>query len=362
MAAMPNLTAAEKQARLRRYQALLAPGTPLREGLERILHGRTGALVVLGSNRKVERISTGGFALDVQFTPTALRELAKMDGGLILSSDFERILAAGVHFVPDGDLPTVETGTRHRTADRIAQQTGMPVVTVSASMSTIALFLDGQRHQIERSEQILSRANQALATLTRYRQRLSEATRALSVVEVQDQVTVKEVAVVAQRLEMIRRLDLELRAYVAALGVDGRLLEMQLYELMLGVDDLATLLDLDYRPADADEMTFRITALHDLGSTELLDVTMVARTMGFGDQYHLETRLVPRGHRQIAALPRIPPVLARRLVDHFGTLQDLFMATTANLLAVDGIGEQRARLLRDGLARLAEATYNDRLD
>lgn len=362
MTGMPNLTPAEKQARLRRYQALLAPGTPLREGLERILHGRTGALVVLGSNRAVRKVSTGGFDLDVQFTPTALRELAKMDGGIVLSSDFERILAAGVHFVPDGDVPTVETGTRHRTADRIAQQTGMPVVTVSASMSTIALFLDGQRHLIERSEQILSRANQALATLTRYRQRLAESARALSVVEVQDQVTVRDVALVAQRLEMIRRLDLELRAYVAALGVDGRLLEMQLYELMLGVDDLGTLLELDYRPDDAAEMGFRITALADLGSTELLDAGMVARTMGFGEGYHLETRLVPRGHRQVAAMPRIPAGLARRLVEHFGTLQALFGARTADLMEVEGIGEQRARTLREGLVRLAESTYSDRLD
>ncbi|SJN17843.1 DNA integrity scanning diadenylate cyclase DisA [Luteococcus japonicus] len=356
------LSPAEIQARPRRYQALLAPGTPLREGLERILHGRTGALVVLGSNRKVDRVSTGGFALDVQFTPTALRELAKMDGGIILSSDFERILAAGVHFVPDGSIPTVETGTRHRTADRIAQQTGMPVVTVSASMSTIALFLDGQRHPIETSEAILSRANQALATLTRYRERLSGTTRSLSTLEVHDQVSLKDVALVAQRIEMIRRLDRELRAYVAALGVDGRLLEMQLYELTLGVDDLATLLELDYRPEEQEEMTFRVGALEHLDSTELLDPHVVARQMGFGEGMHLETRLEPRGHRQVAQLTRIPGSLGRRLVDHFGTLQALFGASTVDLLEVEGFGEGRARLVREGLARLAEAAFSERLD
>ncbi|MGO4957992.1 DNA integrity scanning diadenylate cyclase DisA [Luteococcus sp. Sow4_B9] len=352
----------DAQARTRRFQALLAPGTPLREGLERIQHGRTGALVVLGNSPRVEQISTGGFALDVQYTPTALRELAKMDGGIVVSSDFERILAAGVHFVPDGNLPTVETGTRHRTADRISRQTGMPVVTVSASMSTIALFMDGQRHAIETSERILSRANQALATLTRYRERLLETTRTLSALEVHDQVTVKDVALVAQRVEMIRRLDREMRVYVAALGVDGRLLEMQLHELTHGVDDLATLLELDYSPEGELERGFRVGALESLTSGELLEPHTVATTMGFTDEMHLETHLEPRGHRQIAQLDRIPSSLGRRLVEHFGNLQNLFSARTADLLAVDGVGEGRARLVRDGLARLAESAYNDRLD
>lgn len=359
---MPDLPPAETQARIRRYQALLAPGTPLREGLERILHGRTGALVVLGSNKKVEKVSTGGFQLDVQFTPTALRELAKMDGGIIVSSDFERILAAGVHFVPDGDIPTVETGTRHRTADRVAQQTGVPVVTVSASMSTIALFLDATRLQVEQSEQILSRANQALATMTRYRERLTENTRLLSTLEVHDQVSVKDVSVVAQRIEMIRRLESELRAYVASLGVDGRLLQMQLFELTQGVDDLATLLELDYRPEEIEESTFRVGALEDLTSTELLEAHVVARTMGFTDDYHLETRISPRGHRQVAQLARIPNMLGRRLVEHFGSLQALFAAKTRDLMEVEGIGEGRARLVREGLVRVAESAYSDRLD
>lgn len=352
---------ADHSATLRRYQALLAPGTPIREGLERIVHGRTGALVVLGSTKKVEKLSTGGFALDVQFTPTALRELSKMDGGIVLSSDFERIIAAGVHFVPDGDIGTVETGTRHRTADRVAQQTGLAVVTVSASMSVISLFLDGQRHTIERSEQILSRANQALATLQRYRERLVETSRNLSMLEVHDQVTVRDVALVAQRLEMMRRLDIEMRAYVAALGVDGRLLELQLHELTLGTDDLTTALELDYRPDETDQLEFRVAALSSLDNSDLLDLTSVARTMGFDGSTHLETRLSPRGYRQMAQLTRVPPGVGRRIVEHFGSLQALFGARTADLQEVEGVGETRARMVREGLARLAEQVYSEQL-
>ena len=172
------------EERYRRYRALLAPGTPLREGLERIRAGRTGALVVLGRNPVVDQISTGGFTVNTDFTPTALRELAKMDGGIVVDDQLSIIISAGVHFTPSAELPTIETGTRHRTADRIALQANIPVVTVSQAMSSIALFMAGLRYAIESSEQILVRAEQAVATLSRYRERLESSTAQLSALEI----------------------------------------------------------------------------------------------------------------------------------------------------------------------------------
>ena len=240
-----------RRRRLLDYLAMMAPGTPLRDGFERILRGRTGALVVLGQNRVIGEISTGGFALDTPFTPTALRELAKMDGAIIVDLETDRIVRAGVQLMPQATIATVETGTRHRTADRVARQSGLPVVSISASMSTIALYLDESRHLLEHSDQILSRANQALQTLERYRARLWEVTNRLSSLEVGDQVSVKDFALVAQRLEMVRRLDQELSGYVVELGTDGRLLTLQLHELRLGVDELRCLLERDYRPEDS---------------------------------------------------------------------------------------------------------------
>ncbi|HSN42751.1 MAG TPA: DNA integrity scanning diadenylate cyclase DisA, partial [Propionibacteriaceae bacterium] len=299
-------------AQVRRYQALLAPGTPLREGLERIARGRTGALVVMGTNDDVEKVATGGFAIDVNFTPTALRELAKMDGGIILSDDLERILRAGVHFVPDRRIPTFETGTRHRSADQVAQQTGIPVVTVSASMSTIALFLNDRRYPIEASDQLLSRANSALATLTRYRERLIEATRRLSALEVADQVTVKDVAEVCQRLEMLRRLDEDVAGYVSSLGIDGRLVAMQLADLRSGIDGLADNLARDYRPDGVPETDFRVANLATIPAGELLDLGSVAAEIGFASG--LNDHVAARGFRQLAGLPHLSPSLVRRVV------------------------------------------------
>lgn len=339
------------EARYRRYRALLAPGTPLRDGLERIRAGRTGALVVLGNNAIIEQISSGGFTVDHEFTPTALRELAKMDGGLVVSEDLSRILHAGVHFTPSHDLPTIETGTRHRTADRIALQTDLPVVTVSASMSTITLFMAGLRYPIESSEQILVRAEQTLATVSRYRERLTSSTRELSSLEMDDLVTVNDLVRVVQPLAMVRRLTQELEGHVEALGVDGRLLQLQLYEVTHGVDQLANLLELDYHHPDDERFT--LARLSDLPTGDVLDPMMVAIAIGFasGD---LDEHLHTRGFRVVTQTARLTPPLAERLLEEIGSLQAVFGATPQQLADIPGIGKQRARVIRDGLTLLAE--------
>jgi diadenylate cyclase len=356
-----------ERSRVLGYLELVAPGTPLRDGFERILRGRTGALVILGHPREVQDLCTGGFELDVPFSPTALRELAKMDGAIVLDSAATRIMRAGVQLMPDPAIPTAETGTRHRTADRVARQTGVPVIAVSASMATISLYVDAYRQFVENPDQILARANQALQTLERYRSRLAEATTRLSALEVEDQVTVRDVAVVAQRLEMVRRLDLELSEYAAELGTEGRLLALQMHELTSGLTELGWLLEKDYRPeagtpgSSGAEPGFGIAQLTALDTAQLLDLLLVARTVGFpaGDQ--LDTKITTRGYRQVAQINRLPGALGERLIEHFGSLQALFAASRADLQAVEGVGEQRARAIRDGLVRVAESAYSDPL-
>ncbi|WP_404829093.1 DNA integrity scanning diadenylate cyclase DisA, partial [Streptomyces griseoaurantiacus] len=222
----------------------------LRDGLERILRGRTGGLIVLGHDNAVESICDGGFRLDVEFSATRLRELSKMDGAVVLSTDATRILRANVQLVPDPTIPTEESGTRHRTAERTAIQTGHPVISVSQSMSIISVYVDGRRHVLTDSATILSRANQALATLERYKARLDEVTQALSALEIEDFVTLKDAMTVSQRLEMVRRIADEIDGHVVELGVDGRLIELQLDELVGGVELDRELLVRDDLPED----------------------------------------------------------------------------------------------------------------
>ena len=235
--------------RRRALLAALAPGTALRDGLERILRGNTGALIVLGDEPAVDEVCTGGFELRVAFSATRLRELAKMDGAIVLDSTAEYIVRAAVHLVPDPSLPTDESGTRHRTAERVARHTGCPVVSVSKSMRIIALYLDGARYVLEGSAAILSRANQALATLERYKLRLDEVSRVLTAHEIEDVATVRDVTAVAQRLEMVRRIAGEIEGYQVELGTDGRLLALQFDELIAGSGFERQLIVRDYLPS-----------------------------------------------------------------------------------------------------------------
>ena len=339
--------------RLRTQLALLSPGTALRDGLDRIVHGRTGALIVLGRNEAVDALVTGGFSIDVPLTATSLRELAKMDGAILLDDGLQRIVHAGAHLMPDAATPTTEAGTRHRTADRVARQTGVPTVSVSASMSSIALFLDGYRYPLQRPEQLLSAANQALATLARYRDRLTEDARRLTALEVQDAVTVEDVTVVARRVELLNRLAEEISDLGVELGTDGRLVSLQLQELTAGVTETADALARDYGTG---ESRLQLAALAELSTDELLDAGLIARRINLVPGT-LDARLPTRGYRQLAALGRLPEGVADRLVEHFGSLQALLGASTPELLSVPGVDYPVVRLLRDGLARLTEASY-----
>ena len=349
---------------LRAAIAQVAPGTVLRDGLDRILRGRTGGLVVLGNDRTVEAMASGGFSVNVDFSAQRLRELAKMDGAVICDRDATKILGAAVQLLPDPSIPTDEQGTRHRTADRVSKQVGFPVVSVSKSMNTIALYVAGRRYVLEDTGQILSRANQALATLERYKMRLDEVSGTLSALEIEDLVTVRDVGSVAQRLEMVRRISSEIADHLIELGTDGRLMSLQLDELIAGVESDRHLVVRDYQPHQgrkARTLDASLTDLDALSSTELLDLLSVARALGFTSSPELlDSAVSPRGFRLLARVPRLPEVITERLVGHFGGLQRLLAASIDDLQAVEGVGEARARTIRDGLSRLAESSILER--
>ncbi len=355
------------KAREERHRAILAavaPGTTLRDGLERILRGSTGALIVLGYDKTVRALCTGGFELDVEFSATRLRELAKMDGAIVLDSASRNIVRAAVHLVPDPAIPTDESGTRHRTAERVARQTGYPVISVSKSMRIIALYVDGTRYVLEGSTAIMSRANQGLATLERYKLRLDEVSGTLSALEIEDLATVRDVSSLAQRLEMVRRIADEIEGYVVELGTDGRLLALQLDELVSGVAAERELIVRDYLPgaggANMSRAASVLAELDQLSATELLDLTTVAEVIGFRGPDTLDCPVSPRGYRLLAKVPRLPSLVVEQLVEHFGGLQKLLAATVSDLQAVGGVSETRARSVREGLSRLAESSILER--
>ncbi len=353
----------EPEQVLRQTLAMVAPGTVLRDGLERIVLGRTGGLIVLGYDKTVEALSGGGFNLDVEFTATRVRELAKMDGAIVCDTGANRIVKAAAQLLPDPTIPTGETGTRHRTADRIAKQTGLPVISVSKSMSTIALYVAGRRYVLEDRASILARADQAISTLERYKSRFDAIASTLFALEIEDQVTVRDVALVAQRLEMVRRIAREIEGYVVELGTDGRLLKMQLDELVAGLDSDRDLVIQDYVPSTTKSPKPKsgagaASAIDALNDSQLLDITEVANALGLGSAVDVAT--APRGYRMLARIPRLSDTIVERIVTHFHRLQPLLAAGLEELLAVEGVGDARARTIRDGLARIAETTMLER--
>jgi diadenylate cyclase len=341
---------------------LVAPGRPLREGLDRILQAKMGALIVVGDGPDVLSLCSGGFLLDAEFTPQRLSELAKMDGAMILSADCTRIARANVHLVPDPEIPTSETGTRHRTAERVAKQIDAPVLTVSEELSLVAVHRRGQKRTLEPVARVLTRADQALQILERYKTRLDAVSNSLSALEIEDLVTVRDVAVALQRAEMVRRIAEEIEEYVIELGQDGRLILLQLEELMGGVEDDRRLFAKDYvvAPAAGADATGVLGVLAELDTESLLDVREVADVLRLPRDTGLDTAVQARGYRLLHKIPRLPEPVADHVVERFGHLQKILRASVPDLVEVEGVGESRARAIKDGLARLAESSILER--
>jgi diadenylate cyclase len=340
---------------------LVAPGRPLREGLDRILQAKMGALIVVGDGPEVLALCSGGFLLDAEFTPQRLSELAKMDGAMILSSDCTRIARANVHLVPDPEIPTSETGTRHRTAERVAKQIDAPVITVSEELALVAVHRWGQKRTLESVGRTLTRADQALQILERYKTRLDAVSGSLSALEIEDLVTARDVAVAVQRAEMVRRIAEEIEEYVVELGADGRLILLQLEELMGGVEDDRRLFVKDFVQGDGvvdEEET--LDRLAELDTESLLDPREVADVLRLPRDLGLDSAVQSRGARLLSKIPRLPETVCDKIVARFGNLQKLLRAGVTDLVEVEGVGESRARAIKDGLARLAESSILER--
>jgi DNA integrity scanning protein DisA with diadenylate cyclase activity len=234
------------EARRREILAMLAPGTTMRDGIERILRAGRGALIVFGSTPQALSLCSGGFVMDSHATGQRIAELAKMDGALVVDAEAGRILRANVQLVPDPDIPTEETGTRHRSAERTAKQTGLPVVAVSESLGAVSLYLDGMRYVVDEVATVMYRANQAMSTLERYRARFDEVIELLATRELEDHVTLRDVALALQRAEMLRRIADKLDGHVIELGEEGRMIALQLEELFEPVEPVLELIVRDY--------------------------------------------------------------------------------------------------------------------
>jgi diadenylate cyclase len=346
---------------------MVAPGRPLRDGLDRILRAKRGGLVVVGDGPGVLSICSGGFLLDAEFSPQRLSELAKMDGAIILAADASRIARANVHLMPKATIPTSETGTRHRTAERVARSIDVPVLSVSAAMSVITVYRNDHKHTVQPTGWLHDRTDQALATMQHFRNRFDVALNGLSVLEVEDTVSVGDVVAVVQAAEMVLRIAEEVEGYLVELGEDGRLVGLQSAELVDGVAPALHLVVRDYcgrPPAKGDRLSAvnqAVAELSRLSPDELADDSRVAEILGLPGAFNdTESGVEPRGYRLLYRLPRFSDAIIERIVDRFVNLQQIMRASLGELEQVDGVGQARAHSVKDGLARLAEASIFER--
>ncbi len=342
--------------------ARIAPGTDLRQGIDDIIRSREGALIVIGDPAELSFLFSGGIALDHPFTPQLLYELSKMDGAIIVNDALSKLAHANVQLMPDPTIASSETGTRHRTAERVAKQTDALVISISQQRSTISLFVGQRRYQLDAIAEVLAKTNQALATLQTYRERFEQVLTRLTALEFQSAVVLDDVIVVLQRAEMTTRMTEEIERDCVELGSEGRLIRMQLEELVAEVPAEKEAVVADYLVGIGTTTVAQIVAgLESLPYHALLESEVLIRLLGHpADVNPLDFTVTPRGYRVLRRIPRLPLGVIDRVVGDLDGLESIVRASTRELEAVDGVGAVRAREIKEGLRRLQEHNLVDR--
>ncbi|GAE31460.1 DNA integrity scanning diadenylate cyclase DisA [Alkalihalobacillus hemicellulosilyticus] len=339
----------------------VAPGTPLRSGIDNVLRAKTGGLIVVGYNNGMVPIVDGGFFINSDFSPAHLYELAKMDGAIIISEDAKKILYANTQLVPNNTISSNETGIRHRTAQRVAKQTGHLVISISQRRNVITLYQGDYRYSLRDIGVILTKANQAIQTLEKYKVVLDQGVTNLGALEFEQLVTLHEVTQVIYRIQMVLRIKREIIKYVNELGSEGRLVSMQLNELVGNTERETLLLLKDYVKEQVDDVEEVSKELSKLDSEELLDEHAIVKVLGYPKSVNIhEYSLAPRGYRILNRIPRLPAPIIENLIDKYGNLSNIMFASMKELDEVEGIGEPRAKMIKEGLNRIQEQLFIDR--
>jgi diadenylate cyclase len=341
---------------------VVAPGGALREGIDNIVHSRTGGLLVVGDLDDISHLLSGGIKLDVDYTPAMLYQVAKMDGAIVLNGEATKIAWANVQLMPDPTILSSETGTRHRTAERVSKQTTALVVAISQRRDVVSLYVEGTKYILQDIPAVLAKANQGLATLEKYRQRLDQVSARLTQLEFDGGVVLHDALSVLQRAELVTRMAVEVERYIVELGTEGRLIEMQLEETMVGVAADKTALIRDYSVEDSEQnLTAVLHALGRMAHQDVLDFGRLAELLGYDRKVNtLDFPVAPRGYRILGRVPRIPKLVVQKITHELGGLDEVLAASDGELAAVDGVGAQRAKDIREGLRRLQEVDLVDR--
>ena len=283
----------------------LLPGQPLRVGVDLIADKNSGALIVIGTSNKLEKISSGGISLiDCSYSPEMLSELSKMDGAIIVSDDVTKILKANVHLNPSDTLLTSQTGTRHRTAERTAEETNLTVLTVSEESSLVKVFTNAGTTELEEPSVTLGRVNESLQSVDRMRRRFDDAVAELGELEIENSLTNQEVLEVIQRGELLTRLAKQVRTEALKLGGEAGLILIQIDSFESGVKKTFNLVLKDHLPSKKyRNITKAVEAISELTYEELNNIDFLGSVLS---KLPLDDLSVSKGYRVLARLPNLP--------------------------------------------------------
>lgn len=324
----------------------LLPGEPLRIGVDLIADKKSGALIVIGSSTKLDKISSGGVDLiNCEYSPEMLSELAKMDGAIIVDEFVTKILKANVHLNPSDALSTTQTGTRHRTAERTAEETGLTVITVSEESSLVKVFTNSETTELEEPSVILGRVNESLQSVDRTRRRFDDAVAELGELEIENSLSNQQVLEVIQRGELLTRLAKQVRSEALHLGGEAGLVLIQIDSLESGVTNTLNLVLKDHLPVKKYRSIVKaIDEISRQSYEQLNDIDYLGSVLG---KLPLDDLSTSKGYRVLARLPNLPENLHDSIIQKFKTLPKLLSASPEKLYEIEGIGRGRAQQLRN---------------
>ena len=339
---------------------LVSPGTPLRDGIDNVLRANTGGLIVVGYNEKVKAIVEGGFSIGCPYSPSALYELAKMDGAIVLNEEADKILLANTQLAPQSAFSSSETGMRHRTAERVAKETKALVIAISQRRNIITVYQGNFRYSLIDMGVILTKANQAVQTLEKYKVVLNQSISGLGLLEFEDVVTYADLLRVLQRFIMFIRIKNALLSYLTELGVEGRLIRLQMNEVITSLEEEGELIIQDYMFSSESDAKEILEKFQELSQQPFIEDSTILKALGFIGYVPLDETIIPRGYRMLHKIPRLPALIIDNLVQTFENFTVIMNASVEQLDDVEGIGEVRAKKIREGLRLIKNHLHAER--
>ncbi len=331
-----------------------APGTPIRTGLSNIIDAGIGALIIVGYDDEVEKVIDGGFFINCEYSPERLFELAKMDGAIIIDDDCKKILYANVHIQTDRKYKTTESGTRHRTAERAAKQLNRIVIAVSERKNALNVYRGDKKYRLRNSAELNVATAQSIKILESYRSVLDKELANLSMLELDDLVTFFDVATILQRFEMISRIKEEIKFYLTEYGVDGRLMNLQVSELLFGLEEEYSDFVKDYVNVgmDVEDVNNNLSILND---EELLEIENLCSAIGYPKSYStLDNKITSKGYRMLGKISKLTKKDIEKIVSTYNSIAELQETSDEELLAIK-MSKFKIKALRSGLKRLKVA-------